>query len=82
MANKAISSIKATKVKENYINKIIAKQILGKIIIIIKNKIANQQIVGNWFGQLKEKLQQSNVFHLEKSTKNQQNINNKVNNIK
>lgn len=82
MANKAISSIKATKVKENSINKIITKQILGKIIIIIKNKIADQQIVGNWFGQLKEKPLQNNVFHLEKSTKNQQNINNKVNNIK
>lgn len=47
MANQAISSIKATKVKENSINKIITKQILGKIIVIIKNKIADQQIVGN-----------------------------------
>lgn len=71
MANKAISSIKATKVKENSINKIIAKQILGKIIIIIKSTNCWQLI-----RSIEGKISKKQCFPLrkinKKSTKYQQ----------
>lgn len=75
MANKAISSIKATKVKENSINKIIAKQILGKIIMLERRRSRSTNC---WqlIRSIEEKTSAKQCFPLrkinKKSTKYQQ----------